>query len=161
VTQLLEAWGRGEADALERLTPLVYGELHRLARKYMAGEHANHTLQATALLNEAYLRLVDSPAGFQDRAYFFGACAQLMRRILVDSARERQSLKRGAGARPCELQDGLVAAPELGPDLVALDDALAALALIDARQAKVVELRFLGGMSVQKQARHWGFPRKQ
>jgi RNA polymerase sigma-70 factor, ECF subfamily len=133
--------------------PLVYDELHRLARKYMAGEHPGRTLQATALLNEAYVRLVDSPqAGFNDRAYFFGACAQVMRRILVDSARERQSLKRGAGVRPFELEEALVASPELDPDLVALNDALDALALIDPRRAKVVELRFFGGMSVQETA---------
>ena len=153
VTQILRAWGRGEAGALERLVPLVYEDLHRLARKYMASEQPGHTLQTTALLNEAYLKLADSPdAGFKDRAYFFGACAQVMRRILVDSARQRQSLKRGAGMRPCELEEGCVASPELDPNLVALDHALDALALLDPRRAKVVELRFFGGMSVQETA---------
>ena len=153
VTQLLRAWSRGEADALERLACLVYDELHRLARRYMAGEQPGRTLQATALLNEAYLRLIDSPeTNFKDRAYFFGACAQVMRRILVDSARQRQALKRGADVRPLELEDALVASPEGGPDLVALDNALHALAAIDPRRAKVVELRFFGGMSVQETA---------
>lgn len=153
VTQLLRAWSRGEADALERLACLVYDELHRLARRYMAGEQPGRTLQATALLNEAYLRLIDSPeTNFKDRAYFFGACAQVMRRILVDSARQRQALKRGADVRPLELEDALVASQESGPDLVALDNALHALAAIDPRRAKVVELRFFGGMSVQETA---------
>ncbi len=129
VTQLLQAWGRGEADALERLSCLLYGELHHLARRYMAGEQPGRTLQATALLNEAYLRLIESPgSNFKDRAYFFGACAQMMRRILVDSARHRQAMKRGADVRPLELDDALVASQESGPDLVAVDDALHALA---------------------------------
>jgi len=153
VTQLLRAWGRGEADALERLACLLYDELHRLARRYMAGEQPGRTLQATALLNEAYLRLIDSPDNnFKDRAYFFGACAQMMRRILVDSARHRQAVKRGADVRPLELEDASVASQESGPDLVALDDALHALAALDPRRAKVVELRFFGGMSVQETA---------
>jgi RNA polymerase sigma-70 factor (ECF subfamily) len=138
---------------MDRLACLVYDELHRLARKYMAGERPGRTLQATALLNEAYLRLIDSPeANFKDRAYFFGACAQVMRRILVDSARQRQALKRGADVRPLELEDVLAASEESGPDLVALDDALQTLAAIDPRRAKVVELRFFGGMSVQETA---------
>jgi RNA polymerase sigma factor (TIGR02999 family) len=153
VTQLLRAWGRGEAGALERLACLLYDDLHRLARRYMAGEQPGRTLQPTALLNEAYLRLIDSPENsFKDRAYFFGACAQMMRRILVDSARHRQAMKRGADVRPLELEDALVSSQESGPDLVALDDALHALAALDPRRAKVVELRFFGGMSVQETA---------
>ena len=153
VTQLLRAWSRGEADALEKLACLVYDELHRLARRYMAGEQPGRTMQATALINEAYLRLVDSAeTSFKDRAYFFGACAQVMRRILVDSARQRQALKRGADIRPLELEDALVGSQETGPNLVALDDALRALATVDSRRAKVVELRFFGGMSVQETA---------
>lgn len=119
----------------------------------MAGEQPGRTLQPTALLNEAYLRLIDSSGNsFKDRAYFFGACAQMMRRILVDSARHRQAIKRGADVRPIELEDALAAAQQSGPDLVALDDALHALAAIDPRRAKVVELRFFGGLSVQETA---------
>lgn len=119
----------------------------------MAGERAGRTLETAALLNEAYLRLLDSPeAGSKDRTYFFGACAQLMGRILVDSARQRHALKRGANVRPLELEEALVASHSLGPDLVALDEALDALAAVDPRRAKVVELRFFGGMSVQETA---------
>lgn len=153
VTQLLRAWSNGETDALERLVPLVYDELHRLARRYMGGERPGHTLQTTALLNEAYMRLINSAeAGFRDRAYFFGACAQVMRRILVDSARKRHALKREADVRPLEPEDVLAPASLLTPDLVALDDALKALAVIDPRRAKVVELRFFGGMTVAETA---------
>jgi RNA polymerase sigma-70 factor, ECF subfamily len=119
----------------------------------MRHERSGHTLETGALLNEAYLRLVESPeAGFKDRAYFFGACAQLMRRILVDSARQRHALKRGADVRPLELEEALVASHQLGPDLVALDEALEVLAAVDPRRAKVVELRFFGGMSNQETA---------
>jgi RNA polymerase sigma-70 factor, ECF subfamily len=119
----------------------------------MRHERSGHTLETGALLNEAYLRLVESPeAGFKDRAYFFGACAQLMRRILVDSARQRHALRRGADVRPLELEEALVASYQLGPDLVALDEALEVLAAVDPRRAKVVELRFFGGMSNQETA---------
>ena len=153
ITRLLQAWSEGEQSALERLIPLVYRELHRLARHYMAGQQPGHTLQTTALLNEAYLRLVDSPhLGWQNRAHFFAASAQVMRCILVDWARSRQALKRGGEARPLELEEALVIADAPGADLVALDDALKALATFDARKCEVVELRFFGGLSVEETA---------
>jgi len=153
ITRLLQAWGEGEQSALERLIPLVYQELHRLARHYMAGERSGHTLQTTALLNEAYLRLVDSPKlGWQNRAHFFAVSAQVMRRILVDWARSRQALKRGGEAKPLELEEALVVADAPGPDLVALDDALKALAALDPRKCEVVEMRFFGGLSVEETA---------
>src|SRR5271157_4234434 len=127
ITRLLQAWSEGEQSALERLIPLVYEELHRLAHHYMAGERPGHTLQTTALLNEAYLRL-------------------------VDSARSRQAVKRGGEARPLELEEALVVAEAPGADLVALDDALKALATLDPRTSQVVELRFFGGLSVEETA---------
>ena len=148
VTRLLQAWSEGEAGALERLTPLVYQELHRLARRYMAQERAGHTLQTTALVNEAYLELVDSVhADWQNRAHFFAVCAHVMRRILVDWARSRQVAKRGGGTRLIGLEEALVVADEPDPGLVALDDALQALAELDPRKARVVELRFFGGLT--------------
>jgi RNA polymerase sigma factor (TIGR02999 family) len=154
VTRLLQAWSEGEQSALERLIPLVYRELHRLARHYMAGQQPGHTLQTTALLNEAYLRLVDSPhQGWQNRAHFFAVSAQVMRRILVDWARSRQALKRGGEARPLRLEEALVVADAPGADLVALDDALKALAVLDPRKCEVVELRFFGGLSVEETAK--------
>ncbi len=153
ITRLLQAWSEGEQSALERLIPLVYRELHRLARHYMAGEQPGHTLQATALLNEAYLRLVDSPPlGWQNRAHFFAVSAQVMRRILVDWARSRQAQKRGGEARPLELEEALVVVDAPGADLVALDEALKALAALDRRKCEVVELRFFGGLSVEETA---------
>ncbi len=153
ITRLLQAWSEGEQSALERLIPLVYRELHRLARHYMAGQRPGHTLQTTALLNEAYLRLVDSPhLGWQNRAHFFAASAQVMRCILVDWARSRQALKRGGEAKPLELEEALVVADAPGPDLVAQDDALKALAVLDPRKCEVVELRFFGGLSVEETA---------
>ncbi len=153
VTQLLRAWREGEQGALERLMPLVYGELHRLARRYMANERPGHTLQTTALVNEAYLRLVDAPqANWQDRAHFLAVCAQMMRRILVDWARSRQALKRGGVVRPMELDEALAVAEAPGADLVALDDALKALTVVDPRKSRVVELRFFGGLSVEETA---------
>jgi RNA polymerase sigma factor (TIGR02999 family) len=154
ITRLLQAWSEGEQSALERLIPLVYRELHRLARHYMAGQRPGHTLQTTALLNEAYLRLVDSPhLGWQNRAHFFAASAQVMRCILVDWARSRQALKRGGEVRPLELEEALVIADAPGADLVALDDALKALAALDPRKSEVVELRFFGGLSVEETAK--------
>jgi RNA polymerase sigma factor (TIGR02999 family) len=153
ITQLLQAWSEGDQRALERLIPLVYEELHRLAHYYMAGERPSHTLQTSALLNEAYLRLVDSPQpSWQNRAHFFAVSGQAMRRILVDWARSRQALKRGGEARPLELEEALVVADAPGADFVALDDALKALAAIDARKSEVVELRFFGGLSVEETA---------
>lgn len=153
VTQLLKAWGDGDPVAFEQLVPLVYDELHRLARRYMARERPGHTLQTTALVNEAYLRLVDSEqASWHNRTQFFAICAQVMRRILVDWARSRQALKRGGEDHPLELEEALAVGDEPGEDLVALDDALKELAALDPRKAKVVELRFFGGLSVEESA---------
>jgi RNA polymerase sigma factor (TIGR02999 family) len=153
VTQLLQAWGDGDSLALEKLTPLVYTELRRAARRHMSRQPSGHTLQATALVNEVYLRLVDFRlASWQNRAHFFAICAKLMRRILVDSARRRQHLKRGGGAPHVELQEALIVSPEPPAGLVALDDALQALAAIDPRKGQVVELRYFGGLSVKESA---------
>jgi RNA polymerase sigma factor (TIGR02999 family) len=153
ITQLLQAWREGEQGALEKLIPVVYDELHRLAQRYMAHERPDHTLQTTALINEAYLRLVDSQeANFPDRAHFFAMCAQLMRRVLVDWARSRHSLKRGGDVRPMSLDEALVVSSERSGDLVALDHGLKALAALDPRKSQVVELRFFGGLSVEETA---------
>jgi RNA polymerase sigma factor (TIGR02999 family) len=152
VTQLLVAWGGGDESAFEALAPLVYDELRRLARRSMGGERAGHTLQATALVNEAYLRLVDiNRVQWQNRAHFFAMSARLMRRILVDFARSKHSQKRGAGAQPVSLDEALMVVNQ-GRDLVAVDDALEALAGVDARKSQVVEMRFFGGLSVEETA---------
>jgi len=152
ITELLLAWSEGNQDALEKLTPLVYGELHRLAHHYMAGERTGHTLQSTALVNEAYLRLVQTNrVQWQNRAHFFGVSAQLMRRILVDFARSRQYAKRGGDVPMVSLDDAPVALAECA-EMVALDDALTALSAVDPRKAQVVELRFFGGLSVEETA---------
>jgi RNA polymerase sigma factor (TIGR02999 family) len=151
VTQLLQAWSDGDQAALEKLTPVVYKELHRLARHYMAAERPDHTLQATALVNEAYMRLVDwKPMRWQNRAHFFAVSAQLMRRILVDFARNHQGQKRGGGKQTVSLEDVAVVSPGKPSDLVALDDSLQRLGEMDARKAQVVELRFFGGLSVDE-----------
>jgi RNA polymerase sigma factor (TIGR02999 family) len=153
VTRLLRAWGGGDHAALEKLTPMVYAELRRMARRYMQHEKPGNTLQATALVNEAFLRLVDlAGVRWQDRAHFFAISAQMMRRILVDAARARASGKRGGGAVRLNLNESIDGLS--GPDerLVDLDDALEALAQFDARKAKVVELRFFGGLSVEETA---------
>lgn len=153
VVELLRAWSDGDTSALERLTPIVYDELHRLARRYMRGERPGHSLQTTALVNEAYMRLVDyTRMQWQDRAHFFAMSSRLMRRILVDFARSKGYQKRGGGAQKVSLDDALVVAREPGQDLVALDDALTALATFDARKAQVVEMRFFGGLSVEETA---------
>ena len=153
VTDLLKAWGQGDASALERLVPLVYRELHQLARRHMRGERTNHTLRTTALVNEAYVRLTDaSRVHWQDRAHFFAISARIMRRILVDHARSRQFVKRGGGAKQVTLDDALVVSIERSADLVALDDALLALAALDERKSQVVEMRFFGGLSVEETA---------
>ncbi len=153
VTQLLLAWSAGDQGALEKLTPLVYKELRRLAAHYMAGQRPDHTLQATALVNEAYLRLVDwKPMRWQGRAHFFAASAQLMRRILVDFARSHRRTKRGGGQHAMSLDEAAVVSPAKSADLLALDDALKRLAKIDARKVEVVELRFFGGLSVEETA---------
>ncbi len=148
VTGLLLAWSEGEQTALEKLMPLVYAELHRLAKRYMRREHAGHTLQTSALVNEAYLRLIDARSvRWQNRAHFFAVSAQIMRRILVDFARAKQNLKRGGGAQQVTLDEGLVISPESGADLLALDEALERLALLNERQSRVVELRYFGGLN--------------
>ncbi len=153
ITQLLVAWSDGDEAALEKLSPLVYEELHRLAHRYMRGERAGHTLQTTALVNEAYLRLIDwKNVRWQNRAHFFGVSAQLMRRILVDFARARDYQKRGAGMHALTLNDAIDATNEKGVDLVALDEALSALAELDPRQSQVVELRFFGGLTNEEAA---------
>jgi RNA polymerase sigma-70 factor (ECF subfamily) len=152
VTRLLVAWREGDREALDKLAPLVYHELRRLARRHMANERAGHTLQATALVNEAYLRLVEvTRVQWQDRAHFFAMAARQMRRILVDSARERRYQKRGGGAQKVTLDEQLLVGGP-GPDLVALDDALQALEKIDQRKSKVVEMRFFGGLSLEDTA---------
>lgn len=152
ITELLLAWGQGKQDALERLTPLVYGELHRLAHHYMAGERTGHTLQSTALVNEAYLRLVDaSRVQWQSRTHFFAVSARLMRRILVDFARSRQYVKRGGNAVMLPLDEVAVVGEECA-ELAALDDALNSLAAFDLRKSRMVELRFFGGLSVAETA---------
>jgi RNA polymerase sigma factor (TIGR02999 family) len=151
ITQLLLAWGQGEQAALDQLTPLVYDELHRLAHHYMGHERPGHTLQTSALVNEAYLRLIDSShVRWQNRAHFFAVSAQLMRRILVDFARSRHNLKRGGDARHVSLDEALLVSHESSPDLVALDDALKVLAALHERQSQVVELRFFGGLSIEE-----------
>ena len=153
VTQLLRAWRQGDAAALDQLVPVVYQKLRRLARHHMAGQRPGHTLQATALVNEAYMRLVDcEQVNWKDRAHFFAISARMMRRVLVEFARARQYQKRGAGARKTSLDEGVIASPQRGQDLVALDDALQALAAEYPRQAQVVELRFFGGLSVEETA---------
>jgi RNA polymerase sigma factor (TIGR02999 family) len=153
VTQLLLAWGRGDPSALERLLPLVEAELRRLARHYMRGERTGHTLQATALVNEAYLRLVEQHrVQWQNRAHFVGVAARLMRRVLVDHARTHQYAKRGGGARRVTLDDAAGLVLNRPVDLVALDEALGRLAAVDGRKARVVELRFFGGLSVEEAA---------
>jgi RNA polymerase sigma-70 factor (ECF subfamily) len=153
ITQLLGAWSAGDEHALEKLMPLVYDELHRLAQAYMGRERPGHTLQTTALVHEAYLRLIDSGrAGLQDRSHFFALCAKLMRRILVDWARARLSLKRGGDVRILDLEESLVVSPHASSELVALDDALKALEAFDPRKAQIIELRFFGGLSVDETA---------
>jgi RNA polymerase sigma-70 factor, ECF subfamily len=153
LTHLLQAWSDGDESALDRLMPLVYHELRRLAKRYMAGERPGHTLQTTALVNEAYLRLVDvKEVSWQNRAHFFAVSAQLMRRILVEFARSRHALKRGGEAPPLSLDEALVVSSKWHADLVALDDALKALAATDARRSRVVELRYFGGLSVEETA---------
>jgi RNA polymerase sigma-70 factor, ECF subfamily len=152
VTHLLLAWGQGDEAALGRLMPLVHGELRRLARRHMAHERPGHTLQTTALVNEAYLKLIDvSQVRWQNRAHFFAMSSRLMRRILVDFARSRNYQKRGGGAQKVSLDEGLLST-ERGADLLALDDALTELAAVDARKSQVVEMRFFGGLSVEETA---------
>ena len=153
VTDLLIAWGHGEEAALARLMPLVHDELYRLARRQMRGERKGHVLQTTALVNEAYVRLVDlSRVRWQDRAHFFAMSARLMRRILVDHARARHALKRGGDVRVISLDDTAEISDDRMSDFVALDDALEALAKIDARKSRIVEMRFFAGLTVDETA---------
>ena len=153
VTQLLLAWSAGDRGALDRLVPLVYAELHRLAKSYMRKERAGQTLQTTALIHEAYLRLIDAnQVQWQNRAHFFGVAARVMRQILVAMARERGYQKRGGGAHRVSLDEAMVVNDERDEDLVALDEALSALADVDARKAQVVELRFFGGLTEKETA---------
>jgi len=148
ITQLLLAWSKGDREALDRLFPLVYAELRRLAKSYMRKERAGHMLQTTALIHEAYLRLIDAgQVEWRNRAHFFGVAACAMRQILVAMARERGCQKRGGGARQVSLDEAMVIGAGLDEDLVALDEALGALAQFDARKAQVVEMRFFGGLT--------------
>jgi RNA polymerase sigma factor (TIGR02999 family) len=153
VTQLLLDWTEGNKAALDKLMPLVYDELRRLARYYLGRERAGHTLETTALVNEAYLRLIDQRSvRWQSRAHFFGIASQLMRRILVDYARSRRYLKRGGGANQVSLDEAMIVSKGRAADVVALDDALTALAEIDRRKSQVVEMRFFGGLSIEETA---------
>ncbi len=153
VTQLLLAWGGGDQAALDELMPLVYEELRRLAHQCIRRERPGHTLQTSALLNEAYLRLVDQKnIHWQDRAHFFGIAARLMRQVLVDYARKRGYAKRGGDAHRVPLDEAMIVSEERAADVVALDDALKSLAEIDPRQSQIVELRFFGGLSIEETA---------
>ncbi len=156
ITRLLKAWGRGDSAALDRLTPLVYEQLRRIARTYMRNERPGHTLQATALVNEAFLRLVDArDLNWTDRSHFFALCARVMRRILVDAARSRAATKRGGQVDRVEHStainlDDLPSPQALSTQVCALDEALNALERIDPRRAQVIELRFFGGLTVEE-----------
>jgi RNA polymerase sigma-70 factor, ECF subfamily len=154
VTQLLRAWSEGDGEALAKLTPVLYKELHRMAHRYMRHERSNHTLQTTALINEAYVRLIDwKNVRWQNRAHFFGVAAGLMRRILVDFARSRSYAKRGGGVRmTVSLDEAATVSRQRAREIVALDEALHSLAVIDARKSQIVELRFFGGLSVAETA---------
>jgi len=153
VTQLLIAWRQGNQSALDQLLPLVYDELHRLAKRYMRGEARGHTLQTTALVNEAYLRLIEQPGiEWQDRAHFFALAARIMRFLLVDHARTRQAAKHGGGQRQVTLDEVAAIVPERSAELLALDEALGRLATLDGRQSQIVELRYFGGLSVEETA---------
>jgi RNA polymerase sigma factor (TIGR02999 family) len=171
VTQLLARWSRGDADALEQMMPLVYGQLRQLAAAYMLGERGDHTLQPTALVHEAYVRLAQTrAANFNNRVHFYGAAAQAMRRVLVDHARRRRATRRGSNPSVLDLDAASGVGIDLRFDFVALDDALERLAEVAPRPAKVVELRYFGGMSIDEVAtfldvspmtvrRHWATAR--
>src|SRR5215475_13997762 len=153
ITQLLLAWSDGDQAALEKLTPLVYAELRRLAKGFMFGERPGHTLQTTALINEAYLRLIDwKNVRWQSRAHFFGVAAQVMRRILVDFARSRQYARRGGEAQKVSLDEAITVHADRSAEFIARYDPLKSLAEIDPRKSQVVELRFFGGMSADETA---------
>jgi RNA polymerase sigma factor (TIGR02999 family) len=153
VTNLLVAWGQGDEAAFEQLIPVVHAELRRIARRHMGHERGGHTLQPTALVNEAYLKLVDvRQVQWQDRAHFFAMSSRVMRRVLVDAARARGYQKRGGGAQQVTLDEGRVGGPQPAADVLALDDALTALAAIDPRKSQVVEMRYFGGLSIEETA---------
>ena len=153
LTQLLEAWSDGEEEALEQLAPLVHAELYRLAKRYMSRERPDHLLQTSALINEAYVRLIDWKAvRRQNRAHFFGVAAQIMRRILVDFARRRPRVNNDQEAIRMSLDEAMTISAERDPDLLALDEALKTLAEIDERKSRIVELRYFGGLSVDETA---------
>jgi RNA polymerase sigma factor (TIGR02999 family) len=153
VTQLLRAWSEGDTQALEQLTPLVYRELHRRAHWHMARENAGHTLQATALVNEIYIRMVDlRGVSWRDRAHFFAVSSRLIRQILIDAARSKHAQKRGGQSPHVAIDESLLVSEEPRADVVGLDDALSALAAIDPRKSQVVELRFFGGLDIEETA---------
>ena len=151
ITRLLQAWAGGDQAALEQLAPLIYGELHRMARRHMRRERTGNTLQTTALVNETFVRLVDvKNVRWQDRAHFFAIAGRLMRRILVDRARARAAGKRGGDVACVNLDESLDAVPDRGAELIRLDESLDALAQLDPRKARVVEMRFFGGLNVEE-----------
>jgi RNA polymerase sigma factor (TIGR02999 family) len=153
VTALLESWSNGDPDALQRLMPLVYDELHRLARNYLRRERPDHTLQSTALVHEAYMRMVNQKTvHWQNRAHFFGVAAQSIRHILVDHARSYQTAKRGSGGHKLSLDEAIAITEARDIDLIALDDALNGLSAVDPQQGRIVELRFFGGLSIEETA---------
>jgi RNA polymerase sigma factor (TIGR02999 family) len=153
VTQLLVAWSSGDTAARDALMPLVHDELHRLAHRYMRRERGNHTLQTSALVNEAYLRLIDQrDMKWQNRAQFFGIAAQMMRRILVDYARKRGFAKHGGDLHAVPLDEVMIVSPQRAAEVVALDDALSRLAALDQRKSQIIELRFFGGLSIEETA---------
>lgn len=153
ITQLLTAWGNGDQNALDQLMPLVYSELHRLAHRHIRKERPGHTLQTSALLNEAFLRLVDQrDVTWKSRSHFFAIAAQMMRRILVDYARSRGSAKRAGNARQVSFDEELIVSRERSKEILALHDALNELTLIDPRKGKVVELKYFGGLSIEETA---------
>lgn len=153
VTELLQAWSDGDQSAVDKLIPLIYDELRRLAEHYLRRERPNHTLQPTALVHEAYLRLVNQrQVQWHNRAYFFGAAAQVIRRILVDHAREHQAAKRGGGEHKVTLDEDVALSEQRDLDLLALDDALRRLAEIDPQKSRIVELRFFSGLSIEETA---------
>ena len=171
VTTLLLAWNSGDQEAWDRLMPLVYNEVRRLARRYMRSENPGHTLQATALVNDLYVQLIDqNRVNWQNRAHFFGTAAQIIRRILVDHARARYRLKRGGGAFKVEWDEAVRTSQPIQMDLIALDDALNRLAVMDPQQSRIIELRFFGSLSIEETAealnistatvkREWAFAR--
>jgi RNA polymerase sigma-70 factor (ECF subfamily) len=151
VTQLLLSWNNGDRNALDELIPLVYRELRRLARMYMGRERSNHTLQTSALINEAYLRLVDQQSvEWQDRAHFFAVASQIMRNILIDHARRYRSAKRGAGVQKVQLNESVTANGKRASELIAMNDALVSLAAYDTRKSQIVELQFFGGLNIEE-----------